>query len=308
MKLMVLSDLHVEFAPFEPDLVATEAADVIVLAGDIHKGVEGMAWARKTFPNHEIIYVAGNHEFYGQHWDLLVVELRVAALMTGIHFLENSSITFGGVRFLGATLWTDFEFFGSTTRSKMMREAEYRMNDYRSIMAQPLTVKLKGLAGDVVEKVVDKDETSMGYRRRGQPLSPTHTVLRHRDSLAWLKAELEQENLGTNLGTLKKTVVVTHHYPSKRSTAARYTNDPLTAAFGSKLDLDLLTQANLWIHGHTHDSCDYRLGDSKKSVRVVCNPRGYPMGWQRGDFENPNFNPGMLVEVDVGPNGWGASS
>ena len=298
MKLLVLSDLHVEFAPFEPDAEATEAADVIVLAGDIHKGVEGMAWARKTFPNHEIIYVAGNHEFYGQHWDLLVVELRVAALMTGIHFLENSSITFGGVRFLGATLWTDFEFFGSTTRSKMMREAEYRMNDYRSIMARPLTVKLQGLAGDVVEK----GETSDVYRARGQPLSPTHTVLKHRESLAWLQAQLEQENLGTH----KKTVVVTHHYPSKRSTAARWANDPLTAAFGSKLSLDLLTQANLWIHGHTHDSCDYRLGDSKKSVRVVCNPRGYPMGWHRGDFENPNFNPGMLVEVDVGPKSWGA--
>ena len=254
--------------------------------------------ARKTFPSHEIIYVAGNHEFYGQHWDLLVVELRVAALMTGIHFLENSSITFGGVRFLGATLWTDFEFFGSTVRSKMMRDAEGRMNDYQRIMASPLAVKLQGLAGDVVEK----GETSDGYRRRGQPLSPTHTVLRHRESLAWLQAELERENLGT----LKKTVVVTHHYPSKRSTAARWANDPLTAAFGSKLSLDLLTQANLWIHGHTHDSCDYRLGDSKKSVRIVCNPRGYPMGWHRGDFENPNFNPGMLVEVDVGPNSWGA--
>ena len=289
MKLLVLSDLHVEFAPFEPDVEATEAADVVVLAGDIHKGVQGMAWARKTFPDKEIIYVAGNHEFYGQHWDLLVVELRIAALMTGIHFLENSSITFGGVRFLGATLWTDFEFFGSTVRSKMMRDAEGRMNDYQRIMASPLAVKLTGLAGDVVEK----GETSMGYRRRGQPLSPTHTVLRHKESLAWLQAELEQEKLGT----FKKTVVVTHHYPSKRSTAARYTNDPLTAAFGSKLSLDLLTQANLWIHGHTHDSCDYRLGDSKKSVRVVCNPRGYPMGWQRGDFENPNFNPGLLIEI-----------
>jgi predicted phosphodiesterase len=293
MKLLVLSDLHVEFAPFEPDVDAVRAADVVVLAGDIHKGVQGMEWARKTFPDKEIIYVAGNHEFYGEHWDLLVVELRVAALMTGIHFLENRSITFGGVRFLGATLWTDFEFFGSTTRSKMMREAEYRMNDYRRIMARPLTVKLKGLAGDVVEKVVEKGETSLEHRRWGQPLSPTHTVLRHRESLAWLQAELEQENLGTH----KKTVVVTHHYPSKRSTAARYTNDPLTAAFGSKLSLDLLTQANLWIHGHTHDSCDYRLGDSKKSVRVVCNPRGYPMGWQKGDFENPNFNPGLLIEI-----------
>jgi Icc-related predicted phosphoesterase len=28
----------------------------------------------------------------------------------------------------------------------------------------------------------------------------------------------------------------------------------------------------LWLHGHTHGSCDYKLGDT----RVVCNPMGYP--------------------------------
>lgn len=49
MKLLVLSDLHVEFAPFAPDSQAMTAADVVVLAGDIHKGAQGMAWARQTF-------------------------------------------------------------------------------------------------------------------------------------------------------------------------------------------------------------------------------------------------------------------
>lgn len=69
MKLYVLSDLHVEFAPFVPDLAAAEAADVVVLAGDIHTAALGMAWAREAFPAKPIIYVAGNHEFYKQHWD-----------------------------------------------------------------------------------------------------------------------------------------------------------------------------------------------------------------------------------------------
>ena len=63
MKLLVLSDLHVEFAAFQPDLEATKAADVVVLAGDIYKGEHGMHWARRTFPDKKIVYVAGNHEF-----------------------------------------------------------------------------------------------------------------------------------------------------------------------------------------------------------------------------------------------------
>lgn len=61
MRILVLSDLHVEFAPFEPNLKATDLADVVVLAGDIHQGVTGLTWARQNFPRKEIVYVAGNH-------------------------------------------------------------------------------------------------------------------------------------------------------------------------------------------------------------------------------------------------------
>jgi Icc-related predicted phosphoesterase len=123
-------------------------------------------------------------------------------------------------------------------------------------------------------------------------LTPMHTVLRHQQSLAWLQAELKR-------GDSAKTVVVTHNYPHKNSTARRWTNEPLTAAFGSKLSTDILTSASLWIHGHTHNSCGYRIGDSKRSVRVACNPRGYPVGWLKNEFENPAFKPGLLVQLAV---------
>ena len=102
MKLLVLSDLHVEYASFEPDTNATKAADVVVLAGDIHKGADGIEWARETFPDKAIIYVAGNHEFYGQHWDAHLEHLRRKATIHDIHFLENDAVTIEGVRFLGA--------------------------------------------------------------------------------------------------------------------------------------------------------------------------------------------------------------
>lgn len=288
MKLLVLSDLHVEFEAFQPDIEATKVADVVILAGDIHTGVQGMAWARQAFADKPIVYVAGNHEFYGQHWDKLLDKLRAHALIHDINFLENDSVTIDGIRFLGTTLWTNFEFFGQTTRSKMMRLAENGMNDFRLIEADPLAVKLVGLAGNVAKTSITDD-------RIKPRLSPTHTILRHRESLAWL-----QEQLGNReLGDLDKTVVVTHHYPSKRSTAVKWASDPLTAAFGSKLDVELLMQAQLWIHGHTHDSCDYRLGDSELPVRVVCNPRGYPLRRLTNEFENPAFNPGLLIEIET---------
>ena len=283
MKLLVLSDLHVEFAAFAPDLAATTAADLVVLAGDIHKGSQGIAWARQTFPSKPIVYVAGNHEFYDQHWDTLLDELRASARDKGIHFLEDETVTLDGIRFLGASLWTDFEFFATSRRSEMMREAAKSMNDYECISADSLDLDPQ----DVVPGV---SITASASRPFVHKLTPMHTVLRHQQSLGWLQAELVQ-------GDPAKTVVVTHHYPNQKSTARRWTNDPLTAAYGSKLSLDILTSASLWIHGHTHDSCDYLIGDSKRSVRVVCNPRGYPFGWKKKEFENPMFKPGLLIEI-----------
>lgn len=144
MKLLVLSDLHVEFAAFIPDIEVANEADVVVLAGDIHQGVKGMLWARQTFPEKPIIYVAGNHEFYGEHWDLLLPELRAHAQQHKIHFLENDCISIEGIRFLGASLWTDFAYFGAIKQSQMMRLAQRSLNDFRLIQAHPLNEREDG--------------------------------------------------------------------------------------------------------------------------------------------------------------------
>jgi predicted phosphodiesterase len=280
MKLYVLSDLHVEFAPFAPNPEAARAADVIVLAGDIHKDALGMAWAREAFPNKPIIYVAGNHEFYRQHWNAHLVQLREQAALHGIHFLENEAITIEGMRFLGATLWTDFEYFGASRRSQNMRLAENALNDFRLIAVDPSL----GSAPCV-------PTPEPAYKDRARRLTPQHTLQRHQETMNWLKAELAK-------GEPDKTVVVTHHFPHKNSCSPKWANDSLTSIFGSKLPNQVLLGARLWIHGHTHDSCDYRLGDSQHSVRVVCNPRGYPVLWFKDEFENTRFDPALLVEID----------
>ncbi len=79
------------------------------------------------------------------------------------------------------------------------------------------------------------------------------------------------------------TVVITHHLPALKSIAPRYANDPLNPAFASRLEGVIVRyQPTLWIHGHTHDRCDYELF----RTRVVCNPRGYPGEYSRAGFKS----------------------
>src|SRR5687768_7021553 len=109
MRISVLSDLHLEFAPYAP---ASVRADVIVLAGDIHVGVKGIQWAQSAFGDTPVIYVAGNHEYYRQSYPDHLKKMREAAEGTNVRFLENASTEIEGIVFLGCTLWTDFKLFG----------------------------------------------------------------------------------------------------------------------------------------------------------------------------------------------------
>ncbi len=264
VKLLVLSDLHLEFCAFEPEPDAAAAADIVVLAGDIHPGADGILWARATFAGKPIVYVAGNHEFYDGDWDETLLLLRRTARDQDVHFLENDAAQVAGLRFLGCTLWSDFAYFGAHWQEQSMRDAEWGLADYQVI----------------------------GVNGPDKRLSARHSLERHLASRAWLTRELMK-------GDPRRTVVVTHHYPHRHSTAPQFANDDLTAAFGSHLPVELLLRSSLWIHGHTHSSRAYRLGDSRRSVRVVCNPRGYPYGWLSNEMENAEFDPGLLVSAGV---------
>lgn len=88
MRLRILSDLHREFGAFElPDV----AADLVVLAGDIDRGVRGVVWARQRFPDTPVLYVAGNHEHYDERLGRLHEKLRDAAAGSNVIILENEN-------------------------------------------------------------------------------------------------------------------------------------------------------------------------------------------------------------------------
>lgn len=108
MQIQVLSDLHTEYwkdTSRFPEIVG----DVLVLAGDICNISDNVnllvSWLETlTCP---VIYVAGNHEFYGSKLDQARTRLRNKLEdLSHVHFLDAESIEIDGVLFIGATLWT----------------------------------------------------------------------------------------------------------------------------------------------------------------------------------------------------------
>jgi predicted phosphodiesterase len=129
MKIRILSDLHLEAAPFDPPPVP---ADVVVLAGDIDNGATGIEWANGRF-DAPVLYVAGNHEPYDGEFHATQAALRAAAGRTGIRFLDCEAVVLGGVRFLGCTLWTDFALNGEAGRKLALEKYGGWLVDFRAI-------------------------------------------------------------------------------------------------------------------------------------------------------------------------------
>lgn len=236
------SDLHLEFSPFSPPELDV---DVIILAGDIAPKLNGLRFASTLTARAQVVYVLGNHEFYGTHTQL-VQKLRAQA-PSGVHVLENDEAVIGGVRFLGCTLWTDFDLTGDAVRAQAA--AASSMNDYVRIRS-----------------------AEFGFKR----LRPVHTYRKHLVSRTWLESKLKEPFAGP-------TVVITHHAPSLMSIPEHERTDPIVACYASALD-DLVSRsgAALWVHGHTHRNVEYTIGDT----RILTNQRGYSdepvAGFDRG--------------------------
>lgn len=133
MKIRLLSDLHCEFKlPYKTQSFCEYGGeDVLVLAGDIHSGSTNVHQVLKHFASifPHVVYVAGNHEYYGSSFDHFNSSLQdKCAQLKNVHFLHRDTVNIDGVWFIGATLWSNFN---KNAHSELM--AQRRIADFRLI-------------------------------------------------------------------------------------------------------------------------------------------------------------------------------
>lgn len=243
MNVQILSDLHFEFqadagASFVASLDPT-GTDVLVLAGDIAVGDDigpALDLFAARYPEASIVYVHGNHEYYGTSREHACEVTRAAcARHRNVHWLEQSVVVIDGVRVVGATLWF--------RRAPEVWPMRAWLNDFH---------KIQGFE-TWVEQV-------------------------NAESIAFLEREVRPGD-----------VVVTHHLPARACVDDKYKDEPFNAFFLCDVEPVLrATRPQLWIHGHTHESVDVTVGDT----RIVCNPFGYA----RREL-NPRFQDHLRVSV-----------
>jgi len=259
MKLRILSDLHLDHRRGQFELEEVEH-DVLISVGDVQGSITDGIEVLGKMSKRPVVFIGGNHEFYGFEGASLeeaYAEGREKAGEGGlVHLLENDVFVLDEVRFLGTTLWTDYALYGEDRREAAMNVAGQGLNDHRLI------------------RLRKPDEASRAFL-------PSDALQLHHKARQWLSEALCEPFDGP-------TVVCTHHAPHKRSVAAQYASDMLTAAFVSHIP-ELVEGPNapdLWVHGHTHAAFDYRVG----TCRVICNPFGYP-------HERTGVDIGLVVEV-----------
>lgn len=222
MRIHLLSDLHNEFDPFTPEPLD---CDVVILAGDIDLKARGVEWAKQSFAG-PVLYVPGNHEFYGGHLTHTLEKLR-AAQDDRVRVLDRDEVVLAGVRFLGAIMWTDFAATGNPHIAAF--SAQNALNDFRQIRAE-------------------------NYRR----IRPADLIALAVKTKDWLRDRLSEPFDGP-------TVVITHHAPTLRSLQDNpHAGTHLDAAFANRWeDLMCSDQVALWVHGHSHTAVDYEVAGTR---------------------------------------------
>jgi len=279
MKIQLASDIHLECFKQKEDWpqIPIADADIIILAGDIGEGLTGMEYAIEQSERlkKDIIYVAGNHEYYGHDYFELKNQLQRKAQGTRVYFLDNNIVIKNETKFIGCTLWTNYV----DGNNDLMEIAYLGMSDFNNIMANHWwdTTQAK----------------EMGNKRIGNygilgAFIPEICFEEHQKSIKFIMEELDKSFEG-------KIVIVTHHAPCRESIRDLVISKSVyekskwiprmrdelginyVASYASDLS-DLFVKysrhIDLWAHGHIHQKLDYAY----KGIRVVNNPRGRPLG------------------------------
>lgn len=135
MNIQLLSDLHFEghydYGREFIERLDPSETDVLVLAGDIipvNLGRTAQTLAAFKDKYDYVLYVPGNHEFYGTSIQDGMAMLRSAAMEAGVRLLESYfPVEIGGQRFLGDTMWFPWSVEADDRDNRRM------VNDFRLI-------------------------------------------------------------------------------------------------------------------------------------------------------------------------------
>lgn len=255
----LLSDLHLEGSNIE---INNPGWDCLVIAGDLSSDLDNIDHffyycAPKDIP---IIYVLGNHEFEGKRLDLATNKIRdLLKPYENVHLLDNESIVINGVKFIGTTLWSNFESAGMHMKKEEMNWAKFHVVDFSSIF--------------------DKND-----KGKYVPINPEKMIELNKKAYQFLEFELKKNEFNG------PKIVVSHFAPHKNSIHSSYENK-MSSYWVNHLE-ELLGFSDYWFHGHTHNSFDYTV----EGTRVVCNPRGFSRIFNMA--QNQNFNKELILSLD----------
>lgn len=257
IKYGIVSDIHSEFWGKNElrqigGMIQHELrdADIILLAGDIGSGAQAIKIANHLFPNKPICQVAGNHEYYGEVVDVTLQEMHeAAAACPDLHFLDRDvyiNSDFGKpVRVIGATLWTDFELYG--TKEVSMLHGSKNLADYSLIYKE---------------------------LKNGLPsnrITPEDTLAWHLRDKEFIQQELDKPFDGA-------TILLTHHAMGIFAEHPQFIGGGNSPCFISNLDDMITDKVDMVVWGHTHHSVNAMKGNT----RLMSSQVGYLGGQMFG--------------------------
>lgn len=218
MKIQIVSDLHLDFGYGEHK--AVKDRDLLVIAGDLAEGTTGFPYILDQLKHSPVLYVPGNHEYYGGDYDSVnAVWSRIAADTPGLTYLHRGHTTYkvGGktYRFVCSTLWSNF-----WDNPMHAQTAGVLINDFQLI------------------------------KIGGHRFTPDDCTRLHSESVQFLHdSDLPVDVVVTHFAPSVQSIHPQYNAPSLAVVNPYFCNrDEGTI---SKLN------PKLWIHGHTHASMDY---------------------------------------------------
>ncbi|WP_018261096.1 metallophosphoesterase [Methylobacterium sp. WSM2598] len=281
LRLFVLSDLHLERRDPAAIPPPAEPFDVLVCAGDVWEGQpeRGLAVLLGLAGERPAVLVPGNHEHYAPAGDPRTAPALLAALAAEVERINAAAgrtriallraaeaAVIAGVRFVGATLWSDWALAGRW----LAPDAPGRPADPAAYAAARMTDPLTGSREFRAIRLAD-----------GAAWTPAAAMEAHARDRALLAAALARPHAGP-------TVAVTHHPPIAEA-ADRYRDAPgvpwwVPAFYATTVLADLAPahRPALWVSGHFHAGHDLAL----YGTRCVANP-----------VEGGTFDPRTVVAV-----------